>query len=226
VCSPLWPVASGIRYNGSVPRNYVTDLIDLLDPKGQPAAGQPGKLARYFGLVVEAGSIMKRGEGRYIPMRCSNPVRRKPCASQLIAARPDDGVVEWECPACGERGSVSNWSGTSFDLGAVRPVRMVEESRDVVVPLDELDAMRRLSSTPQQLRRLLVEAIGIGDNYLFFPASQDELIQLREYAQVIADESKGEDRRLLDRFGARMDAFITMLPEFTEGAEEHNRLLN
>lgn len=219
-------VGLGIRYNGRVPRNYVTDLIDLLDPTGQPAEGHSGKLARYFGLVVEAGSIMKRGEGRYIPMRCSNPVRRKTCASQLIAARPDDGTVEWECPACGERGRVSNWSGTTFDLGSVRPVRMVEESRDVVVPLDELDAMRRLSYTPPLLRRLLVEAIGIGDNYLFFPASQDELIQLREYAQVSADEAKGEDRRLLDRFAARMDAFITMLPEFTEGAEEQNRLLN
>lgn len=216
----------GIRYNGRVPRNYVTDLNDLLDPEGQPAAGAPGKLARYFGLVVEAGSIMKQGEGRYIPMRCGNPVRRKVCASQLIAARPDHGTVEWECPGCGERGSVSNWFGTSFDLGAVRPVRMVEESRDVVVPLDELDAMRRLSFTPPQLRRLLVEAIGIGDDYLFFPANQDELVQLREYAQVSADDAKGEDRRLLDRFAARIDAFITMLPEFTDAAEEQNRLLN
>jgi hypothetical protein len=220
------PFGPSSRYNGIVPRNYVTDFLDLLDSKGQPGAGHSGRLARYFGLVVEAGSVMKRGEGRYIPMRCGNPGRRKSCASQLIAARPEDGTVEWECPACGERGSVSNWSGTSFDLGSVRPVRMVEESRDVVVPLDELDAMRRLSYTPPQLRRLLVEAIGIGDNYLFFPASQDELIQLREYAQVSADESKGEDRRLLDRFAARIDAFITMLPEFTEVAEEQNRLLN
>lgn len=209
-----------------VPRNYVTDLSHLLGPAGEPAAGSAGKLARYFGLVVEAGSIMKRGEGRYIPMRCSNPVRRKTCASQLIAARPEDGTVEWECPGCGERGSVSNWSGTSFDLGSVRPVRMVEESRDVVVPLDELDAMRRICVTSPGLRRLLVEAIGIGDDYLFFPASQDELVQLREYAQVGAEEAKGEDRRLLDRFAARMDAFITMLPEFTEDAEAQNRLLN
>ncbi|HKP63689.1 MAG TPA: hypothetical protein VJV78_43440 [Polyangiales bacterium] len=210
-----------------MPRNYVTDLMHFLDAEGQPVNGAGGRLARYFGMVVEAGSVMKQGEGRYIPMRCANPSRRKACASQLMAARTDRGTVEWECPSCGERGSVLNWSGTPFDLGAVRPVQVEEESRDVVVPLDELDAMRRWCCAPPSLRRLLVEAIGLGDDYLFFPAGEEELIQLREHAQLCADEARGEDRRLLDRFAARMDTHITLLPTQIEEEEELDpRLLN
>jgi hypothetical protein len=209
-----------------MPRSYITDISDLLDDRGHPVEGRAGRIARYLGLVVEAGSVMKEGHGGYIPMRCANPARRKLCASQLLAARPSRDTVEWECPGCGERGLITNWVGTGFDLRTAPGMKRANEYRDIIVPLDELDAMRRLGDGSPALRRLLVEAVDVDERYLVFLAGEDELSLLLESAQLAADRTRGEDRRLLDRFAARMDAFITTLPSFIQGPDRPDRLLN
>jgi hypothetical protein len=134
--------------------------------------------------------------------------------------------VEWECPGCGERGLITNWVGTGFDLRTAPGMKRANEYRDIIVPLDELDAMRRLGDGSPALRRLLVEAVDVDERYLVFLAGEDELLLLHESAQLAADRTRGEDRRLLDRFAARMDAFITTLPSFIQGPERPDRLLN
>jgi hypothetical protein len=209
-----------------MPRCYITDITDLLDDRGRPVEGRAGRIARYLGLVVEAGSVMEEGQGGYIPMRCANPSRRRLCSSQLVAARPSQDTVEWECPGCGERGLITNWSGTGFDLQTAPGVKPANEYRDIIVPLDELDAMRRLGDVSRALRRLLVEAVDVDERYLVFLAGEDELTLLRESARLAADRARGDDRRLLDRFAARMDTFITTLPSFMHGSENPSQLLN
>jgi len=206
-----------------MPRCFVTDFSDLLDGDGQPI----GRYARYLGLIVEAGSIMSEGEGGYVPMRCANPHKKRACHAQLTASRTFQDQIEWECPSCGEQGVISNWVGTSFDLGSAPELPHHPEHRDVVVQLDELDSMRRLAGLSPRLRRLLVEAASIGNNYLFFLAGHHELVQLREAAKGAADRNRSAERRLLDRFCARMDAFITTLSSFIGEDEQRSyQLLN
>jgi hypothetical protein len=209
-----------------VSRSYVTDITHLLDEHGRPVHGAAGSLARYLGLVVEAASVMIEGTGSYIPMRCANPARRKRCGEQLAAGIPSIGTIEWECPSCGECGLITGWSGTVYDLRAAPKAESRGERCDVVVPLDELDAARRYCDVPPVLRRLLVEATGVGEDYLFFFAGHEHLLQLRDSARVAADSARGADRRLLDRLAARVDAFMTTLPEFVEGDERPRELLN
>jgi hypothetical protein len=210
-----------------VARYYVSDLTHFVDDQGRAVSGPLGKLGRYLGLIVESASLMKEGHTDYIPLRCGNPVRRKRCMGQLTAGHAARDSVEWACPLCGEAGHLTNWSGSEFDLGPAREPLAYEGQHEVLVPLDELDAMRRSGRGSRSLRQLMAEAIRVSDRHCFFLAQGRELTRLREFACMAADVARGEDRRLLDRFAARMDAMTTTFASFTGvDARERERLLN
>jgi hypothetical protein len=212
----------------SVARYYVSDLTHFVDDQGRAVSGPLGKLGRYLGLIVESASLMKEGHTDYIPLLCGNPVRRKRCTGQLTAGHAARDSVEWACPLCGEAGHLTNWSGSEFDLGPAREALAYDGQTEVLVPLDELDAMRRSGRGSRSLRQLMAEAIRVSDRHCFFLAQTRELTRLKEYAAIASDVGRGEDRRLLDRFGARMDALVTTFASFT-GADlrsDSERLLN
>jgi len=210
-----------------VARYYVSDLTHFMDEQGRTVSGPLGKLGRYLGLIVESASLMKEGHSDYIPLRCGNPVRRKRCNGQLTAGHASRDSVEWACPLCGEAGHLINWSGSEYDLGPARDPLAYEDHTEVLVPLDELDAMRRSGRGSRSLRQLMAEAIRISDRQCFFLAHNRDLTRLKEYAQLAANATRGEDRRLLDRFSARMDALVTTFSAFTGfDLRERERMLN
>lgn len=198
-----------------MPRSYITDLTHFLDEEGQPADGPAGKLFRYLSHIVESGSVMETGEGGKIGLCCANPSQRKRCRAQLFAGRASADSVEWQCAGCGEHGIVSNWSGMECDLGKLR-VTPSSEHCEATLQLQEVDALRRLGRVPRPLRALLVGTIDVGEGYLMVLASHDELMGLRDVALAAADIARGADRRLLDRFAARVDAFRTTTADFFE----------
>jgi hypothetical protein len=210
-----------------VSRYYVSDLIHFVDDQGRAVAGPLGKLGRYLGLIVEAASQMKEGHVGHISVRCGNPVRRKRCDGQLTAGRAARESIEWACPVCGEAGQINNWAGTEFDLGPAAEHVAYEGQLEVLVPLDELHAMRRSGRGTRSMRQMMAGAIRVSDQHCFFLAHERELARLKEFATIASNVARGEDRRLLDRFAARMDALATTLSSFT-GADysERERLLN
>lgn len=212
-----------------MPRYYVSDLIHFVDDQGRAVSGPLGKLGRYLGLIVESASLMREGHAGYIPMLCANPVRRKRCFSQLTGGLAGHDNIEWACPACGEAGHINHWTGTEFDLGPAIDLRAAESQLDVIVPLDELDAMRRTGRGARSMRQLMAEAIRISDKHCYVLGGERELGRLKELALVSADVARSEDRRLLDRFAARMDAHVTRLESFIGGGgedPERERFLN
>jgi len=210
-----------------VPRYYVSDLTHFVDDQGRAVSGALGKLGRYLGLIVESASLMKEGHVGFIPLRCGNPVRRKRCYGQLTAGRAARDCIEWACPTCGEAGQITNWANTEFDLSPANSSQTYEGQSEVLVPLDELNAMRRSGRGSRLLRQLLAEAIRVSDQHCFFLAHDRELLRLKELATIAANVARGEDRRLLDRFSSSVDAFVTTLASFTGTyANESERLLN
>lgn len=210
-----------------MPRYYVSDLTHFVDDQGRAVSGALGKLGRYLGLIVESASLMKEGHVGYIPLRCGNPVRRKRCYGQLTAGRAARDCIEWACPTCGEAGQITNWANTEFDLSPATGPQAYEGQTEVLMPLDELNAMRRSGRGSRLLRQLLAEAIRVSDQHCFFLAHDRELLRLKELANIAGNVARGEDRRLLDRFGARIDAFVTTLASFTGTySDESERLLN
>jgi hypothetical protein len=198
------------------PRTYVTDLTDLLDEGGRVVEGPAGKMARYLGLIVELGSVMAIGDGGTVSMPCSNPTRRKVCGALIAIGRSSGESIEWSCRRCGESGVIRNWSGSCFDIGRSRAMQPGPYTVNAVVRTTEVWAMRRLGGGVPALRRLLVEAVDFHDGYTMFTADHAELEALRDLAHEAATLARGPDRRLLDCFAARVDAFRTTLPDFIE----------
>jgi hypothetical protein len=209
-----------------VARTYVTDIQDLLGEDGEPPAGRGGDMARYLGRIIEAGSIIPVGKGRLIPVRCANPARRKRCGGQLGIVAPRSGTLDWKCVSCQERGVISNWAATRFDLSKMHLPDLGGDRADLVAPLLELDAVLRRCELTLLLRRLLAEATNAGGEYLFVFAGYDQLLALGEASRKAADGASGEDRRLLDRFAGRVDGLATTLSEFLEPEESPSELLN
>lgn len=198
-----------------MPRSYVTDLRHFLDEDGQPAPGPAGALRRYLGRIAESGSVMQIGEGGKIGLCCANPSQRKRCGGQLFVGRTAADSLEWQCTRCAENGLLSGWAKTQFDLGDLR-AKGQDEHCDATLQFEELNALRRLAQVPRPLLALLAGTIDIDEGYLVVPTSHDELVALRDIALAAADTARREDRRLLDRFAARVDAFRTTMPEFLE----------
>jgi len=210
-----------------MPRTYVTDIQHLLNDSGQPAPGPAGEMARYLGRIVEAGSSIPERKGHLAPLRCANPSHRRRCGGQLGVVVPSIGTIEWECIGCRERGVITNWTGTAFDLSQIATPRPGDERVDLVAPLAELDAVLRRCELERPLRRLLLDASGVGDEYLFVLADYGQLIELRNATSRAAETVSGNDRRMLDRFAGRVDGLATTLSAFLEADDlETGSLLN
>jgi len=175
-------------------------------------------MAGYLALVVEASSVLEVGQGDAGAMPCSNPARRKRCSGFVGVARSADDCIEWECFKCRENGTIRGWRHTLFDLGSSAPMERTDGTVEAAVFYEELWAMRRLSLglIEPALRALLVRALDFRDGYVLFKADYDQLGGLADAAAEAADDARGLDRRFLDRFSARVDAFRATLPLFTE----------
>ena len=210
-----------------MPRTYVTDIRHLLDDSGQPAPGPAGDMARYLGRIIEAGSVIPVGKGRLAPLRCANPSHRRRCGGQLGVVVPSTGAIEWECIGCRERGVITNWTGTAFDLSQVAAPKPGDERVDLFAPLAELDAVLRRCELARPLRRLLLDASGVGDEYLFVLVDYGQLMELRAQTSRAAETVRGNDRPMLDRFTGRVDGLATTLSAFLEADDvETGSLLN
>ena len=206
-------------------RTYVTDIQHFLDEHGRLAQGPAGDMARYLGRIIEVGSVIPVGKGRLVPLRCGNPAHRKRCGGQLGAVVTPAGSIEWECISCHERGVITNWAGTAFDLSQVA-MPEAEERADLVAPLIELDAVLRRCELSRPLRRVVAETTNFSEEHLSVFADYEQLLALRAAARQAADGASGADRRILDRFTGRADALATTLSQFLEPDETPSELLN
>ncbi|MBW2460221.1 MAG: hypothetical protein JRH11_01160 [Deltaproteobacteria bacterium] len=200
------------------PRSYTSDLSHFLDPDGHLVGGPAAKMASYLALIVEAGSVLEVGQGEAGAMPCSNPSRRKRCRGFVGVARSAADCIEWECFKCLENGTIRGWRHTLFDLGSSAPMERTDGTVEAAVFYEELWAMRRLTLglIEPALRALLVRALAFRDGYVLFEADYDQLEGLADAAAEATGDARGLDRRFLDRFSARMDAFRTTLPLFTQ----------
>ena len=102
--------------------SWITDARHLPDPADEdPGITRAGRnIARYFSSIVAAAAAETSESPAKTHVRCRRRPRRKPCPGKIRAgvdARTDE--VTWECPVCGDNGTISGWRGSSWDPSAI-----------------------------------------------------------------------------------------------------------
>ena len=96
---------------------WITDLTDFLE-NGRLPQGLPGpalRLVEYLGRIVAAVTGVEPDDP--LGVRCRRRPGRRPCPGEIEGyISPESSVIYWECLVCGERGVISNWENTMWDL--------------------------------------------------------------------------------------------------------------
>lgn len=104
-----------------MPRTYITDLTHydgVDDPElNVPAAAR--RIGRFFRAIAEQASTGSADTAVQTSVACRARRGRKRCPGRILARRADDpAFLLWWCPACGENGMISNWTGAAGDRSA------------------------------------------------------------------------------------------------------------
>jgi hypothetical protein len=97
---------------------YITDLQHFLTNDGRvaPTKGPAKKLAEFLTLVVAYATAPESARSSAAKVTCMGEPGKKRCRGQIEAeVASDTHAVHWHCPACGNRGTISNWEGTLWD---------------------------------------------------------------------------------------------------------------
>ncbi len=94
----------------------ISDLRDY-DVSDQGASGRMVRLARFLGEIVSASSVMTSGEFQTSSLKCRRRPNRRPCKGHIRLGRdPDTDEIHWSCASCNDRGVITHWHQTSWDL--------------------------------------------------------------------------------------------------------------
>ena len=97
---------------------WITDMshFDFPDEKAHELPGQAIRLAEYFASIIEATLRNAPLTSGPIGVRCRRRPGRRRCAGWIQAElHPDGDKLDWHCPACGDKGRISNWKVTRWD---------------------------------------------------------------------------------------------------------------
>jgi hypothetical protein len=98
---------------------WITDLTDFLDEAGDIISG-PTKVktfAEYFSAIVFMVSYPDTDYPAEYSVKCRRRPKRKPCLGEVFGfINPEADDIMWMCPKCHDRGIISNWRGTMWDL--------------------------------------------------------------------------------------------------------------
>jgi hypothetical protein len=183
-------------------QHRVVELKRLLDPRGRALPACAEDVAWLGGLLeilsaCRVGARWERAATRCETSDCNGP----------IALRRIGDACEWFCAACTASGAVVGWRGTVWDLTVVEQADSTDRSDAFVFTrLDELDVVRR-TNLPRELRLTLALAQAHAD-YVIVPCALAELSELSAAIEPFLPHMPVADRRLADRFLARLDAAL------------------
>ena len=101
---------------------WISDITHFLGDNGdlivEPKEARA--LADYFASIIVMAS---HPEHEYPPeyrVLCRRRPQRKPCREEIVGfIDPETDNVVWMCPKCNDRGLISNWQGTIWDMSQI-----------------------------------------------------------------------------------------------------------
>jgi len=183
-------------------------LRHFLDNNGEIAVshGPARKLAEFVCSIVVAVTSYTLEISVATGIRCRRRPKRKPCKGEVYAFLDDEqGIIEWHCFICGDRGHITDWENTQWDMrfSDIIPVRFNLEERDLILSetLAGPDLTDRLESedevlnsitayyTPEELE-VLLGYICARANHTSDKDLEDALDALYESLEDLLDSTK------------------------------------
>src|ERR1035441_8711932 len=102
-----------------MPDTWITDITHFLDENGEMIKEpiEARRLAEYFAAIIVMSSYPDPEYPPEYKVSCRRRQKRKACLKEIIgfADLETDDII-WMCPKCGDRGRISNWQGTIWDM--------------------------------------------------------------------------------------------------------------
>lgn len=187
---------------------WFTKLRHFLNENGELADsyGPAKKLAEFLCSIVKAVTSYILEISVATGVRCRRRPKRKPCKGEVYAFLDDEqGIIEWHCFICGDRGHITDWENTQWDMrfSDIIIVRLNLEERDLIQneTLASPDLTGRLESadevlnsitayyTPEELEALL-GYIAAEANHASDKDLEDALDVLYESLEDLLDSTK------------------------------------
>ena len=99
---------------------WITDITHFLDDDGEIILEptQAKVLGEYFAAIILMTSFPGPDDPPEYKVLCRRRPNRKPCLEKIASwIEPGSEDIYWICPKCKDRGRISNWKGTMWDLG-------------------------------------------------------------------------------------------------------------
>jgi len=98
---------------------WYTDITHFLDDNGDMIKEPPQarKLAEYLAAIIVMASFPDPDYPPEYRVSCRRRPNRKPCLTEIAGwLDPETDDVVWICPVCQDKGIISNWKGTIWDM--------------------------------------------------------------------------------------------------------------
>ena len=98
---------------------WITDITHFLDENGEMIKEPPQarKLGEYLVAIIVMASYPVPEYPPEYKVLCRRRPKRKPCLTEIAGwLDPETDDVVWICPVCQDKGIISNWRGTIWDM--------------------------------------------------------------------------------------------------------------
>lgn len=164
--------------------------------------------------IVRAATAGDGGQPWISALQCTRRPGRRPCPGHLGVFRSDvPPSIEWWCTSCGDKGVISGWERSPFDLRAGGALRVLASVRHVVVPADVAAALRSLMLLDTDCERLVFRATATEEGVVL-TGDDDEFEELIGYvaAEANHEPNRRRQKRLDAAFAALNDAVDNRSP--------------
>lgn len=189
---------------------FITDITHFEGLLPKLAKGPAGRIARYFGSIVSAASVVDRGVWGDTAIRCRRRPGRKPCPGHIRVYRLGHSApIEWHCSSCDDQGEISNWKESTWDLSqGLGRQDSAEKSGAVLVSEQELREVRKILVLDSVNQRVIDGATNAPGGFLLH-GSEDNFEDLLGYITAEADSETNPGRRqMLEKVCERIEDFL------------------
>ena len=182
---------------------FVADLRHFLDLP-ETAPGPTRRLGEQLAFVVRAATAAPAGATWTTALRCRRRPDHRSCPGRIEVFRADlPAPIEWQCISCADRGTVSGWEDSPFDLRRTGSARGNVPGSEVQVTDEIAATLQSLLLLDRDSERLVFSARATHGGAVF-TADAEALEELADF--VAADANHEPNRRRQRRLDGAFDA--------------------